>query len=144
MTDRAARRNVGSIDDLHESAIRTTGLDDFGDDDYLEPLGVLLDSYANEAGLTELGSKMFRYFLKGALVARLMSEASWQANPSYADIAITRPIFVTGLPRTVEIGSTEVRRALDAPVHAVVDLADRLACIGCSPPTLHIRDSRCG
>ena len=86
MTDRAGRRNVGTIDDLHESAIRTTGLDDFGDDDYLEPLGVLLESYANEAGLTELGSKMFRYFLKGALVARLMSEASWQANPSYLSL----------------------------------------------------------
>lgn len=120
MTDRAARRNVGSIDDLHESAIRTTGLDDFGDDDYLEPLGVLLDSYANEAGLTELGSKMFRYFLKGALVARLMSEASWQANPSYADIAITRPIFVTGLTRT---GTTALHRLLAAdPAHQGLEM----------------------
>lgn len=120
MTDRAGRRNVGTIDDLHESAIRTTGLDDFGDDDYLEPLGVLLESYANEAGLTELGSKMFRYFLKGALVARLMSEASWQANPSYADVAITRPVFVTGLPRT---GTTALHRLLAAdPAHQGLEM----------------------
>ena len=41
---------------------------------------------------------MFRFFLKGALVARLLSEASWKANPGYADVEITRPIFVTGLP----------------------------------------------
>lgn len=120
MTDRAGRRNVGTIDDLHESAIRTTGIDDFGDDDYLEPLGVLLESYANEAGLTELGSKMFRYFLKGALVARLMSEASWQANPSYADNEITRPVFVTGLPRT---GTTALHRLLAAdPAHQGLEM----------------------
>lgn len=55
---------VGTVDDLHESAIRATGLDDFGDDDHVEPLRILLDSYAHEAGLTAVGSKMFRYFLK--------------------------------------------------------------------------------
>lgn len=120
MTESVGRRNVGTIDDLHESAMRTTGLDDFGDDAYLEPLGVLLDSYANEAGLTELGSKMFRYFLKGALVARLMSEASWRATPSYADVEITRPIFVTGLPRT---GTTALHRLLAAdPAHQGLEM----------------------
>ena len=120
MTESVGRRNVGTIDDLHESAMRTTGLDDFGDDAYLEPLGVLLDSYANEAGLTELGSKMFRYFLKGALIARLMSEASWRATPSYADVGITRPIFVTGLPRT---GTTALHRLLAAdPAHQGLEM----------------------
>ncbi|WP_431816045.1 sulfotransferase family protein [Gordonia jacobaea] len=120
MTELAGRRNVGTVDDLHESAMRTTGLDDFGDDAYLEPLGVLLDSYANEAGLTELGSKMFRYFLKGALIARLMSEASWRANPSYVDVEITRPIFVTGLPRT---GTTALHRLLAAdPAHQGLEM----------------------
>lgn len=120
MTESVGRRNVGTVDDLHESAMRTTGLDDFGDDAYLEPLGVLLDSYANEAGLTELGSKMFRYFLKGALIARLMSEASWRANPSYVDVEITRPIFVTGLPRT---GTTALHRLLAAdPAHQGLEM----------------------
>lgn len=120
MTESVGRRNVGTVDDLHESAMRTTGLDDFGDDAYLEPLGVLLDSYANEASLTELGSKMFRYFLKGALVARLMSEASWRARPSYSDVEITRPIFVTGLPRT---GTTALHRLLAAdPEHQGLEM----------------------
>ncbi|NED69726.1 hypothetical protein G3I15_53295, partial [Streptomyces sp. SID10244] len=95
------RLNVGTSADLHESAMRATGLDDFGDpDDYREALEVLLESYARDADLTELGSKMFRFFLKGALIARLLSESSWQTNPSYADVPVTRPIFVTGLPRT--------------------------------------------
>ena len=116
----AARTSVGTVDDLHESATRATGLDDFGDDSYLEPLAILLDSYKNEAGLTELGSKMFRYFLKGALVARLLSEASLTANPGYRDIEITRPVFVTGLPRT---GTTALHRLLTAdPAHQGIEM----------------------
>ncbi|WP_439031697.1 sulfotransferase family protein [Gordonia terrae] len=116
----AARTDVGTIEDLHSSATRATGLDDFGDSDYLEPLGILLESYRSEAGLTELGSKMFRYFLKGALVARLLSEASWKANPGFADVEVTRPIFVTGLPRT---GTTALHRLLAAdPAHQGVEM----------------------
>lgn len=68
------RTDVGTVEDLHASAARATGLDDFGSDDPVEALGVLLDSCRSEAGLTELGSKMSRFFLKGALVARLLSE----------------------------------------------------------------------
>ncbi|QIK49382.1 sulfotransferase [Gordonia hongkongensis] len=116
----AARTDVGTIEDLHSSATRATGLDDFGDTDYLEPLGILLESYRSEAGLTEMGSKMFRFFLKGALVARLLSEASWTANPGYADVEVTRPIFVTGLPRT---GTTALHRLLAAdPAHQGVEM----------------------
>ena len=116
----SARTDVGTIEDLHSSATRATGLDDFGDTEYLEPLGILLDSYRSEAGLTEIGSKMFRFFLKGALVARLLSEASWKANPGYADVEVTRPIFVTGLPRT---GTTALHRLLAAdPAHQGVEM----------------------
>ncbi|GAC52701.1 sulfotransferase family protein [Gordonia amicalis] len=116
----AQRTDVGTIEDLHASATRATGLEDFGDTDYLEPLGILLDSYRSEAGLTELGSKMFRFFLKGALVARLLSEASWKANPEHADVEITRPIFVTGLPRT---GTTALHRLLAAdPDHQGLEM----------------------
>ena len=105
------RTSVGTVADLHASATRTVGLDDFGDQDYLEGLEVLLNSYAAEADLTETGSKMFRYFLKGALIARLLSEAGWRGCPSSADVAIERPVFVTGLPRT---GTTALHRLLAA------------------------------
>lgn len=106
-----ARRPVGTVEDLHASATRMTGLSDFGEPDYLDGLEVLLESYARDAELTELGSKMSRFFLKGALVARLLSEAGWRANPDTADVPITRPIFVTGLPRT---GTTALHRLLAA------------------------------
>jgi len=111
---------VGTVDDLHASAARTVGLDDFGDDDYLPALEELLASYREDAGLTELGSKMFRYFLKGALIARLLSEAGWKADPGYAEVPITRPVFVTGLPRT---GTTALHRLLAAdPAHQGLEM----------------------
>lgn len=117
-----SRTDVGTVEDLHASATKVVGLDDFGgdDDNYLQALGVLLESYRDEAGLTELGSKMSRFFLRNALVARLMSEAAWKANPGYAAVPIERPIFVTGLPRT---GTTALHRLLTAdPGHQGLQL----------------------
>ncbi|MEV4152643.1 sulfotransferase [Nocardia salmonicida] len=105
------RTDVGTVADLHASATKLTGLTDFGADDYTEALQVLLDSYRDEAGLTELGSKMSRFFLRGALVARALSEAAWAANPDYVETPVTQPIFVTGLPRT---GTTALHRLLAA------------------------------
>ena len=69
-----ARTDVGTVEDLQASAIKAVGLDDFGvdDDNYLEALGVLLESYRLDADFTELGSKMSRFFLRNALVARLL------------------------------------------------------------------------
>ena len=89
------------------------GLDDFGadDDNYREALGVLLDSFRRDADLTEFGSKMQRFFVRNALVARLVSEAAFKQYPQHADVPIERPIFVTGLPRT---GTTAIHRLLTA------------------------------
>ena len=111
------RTDIATVDELHASATKMVGLDDFGtdDDNYREALGVLLDSYRRDAGLTPLGSKMNRFFLRGALVARLLSEAAWKQYPQHADVAIKRPIFVTGLVRT---GTTALHRLLGAdPTH---------------------------
>ncbi|MGW6692415.1 sulfotransferase family protein [Rhodococcus sp. NPDC054953] len=114
------RTTVGTVEDLHASATRMTGLTDFGVDDYTEALGVLLDSYARDEDLTPFGSKISRVFLRGALVARLLSEAAWQQHPQHADVAIERPIFVTGLPRT---GTTALHRLLTVdPAHQGLEM----------------------
>jgi Ni/Co efflux regulator RcnB len=114
------RDNVGTVEDLHASATRMTGLSDFGDHEYLDGLEVLLASYAQDAGLTPEGNKAHRALLRGALVARLFSEQGWQAHPEHADVAIERPIFVTGLPRT---GTTALHRLLTAdPGHQGLEL----------------------
>ena len=117
------RTTVGTVADLHASATKITGLEDFGEvsgDNYREALEVLLESYERDEDLTPLGSKISRVFLRGALVARLLSEAAWQANPQHADVQITRPIFVTGLPRT---GTTALHRLLAAdPGHQGLEM----------------------
>jgi hypothetical protein len=109
------RESVGTVEDLHASATKITGLVDFGTDPYLDGLSVLLDSYAREAALTPLGNKGTRALLRGALVARLLSEEAWKRHPSHAAVRVERPIFVTGLPRT---GTTALHRLLTAdPAH---------------------------
>ena len=105
------RDSVGTLEDLHASATRMTGLDDFGDDEYLEPLRVLLDSFEREAGLTGVGNTMQRSFVRGALAARLLSEDAFARNPQHAEVVLDRPIFVTGIQRS---GTTALQRLLHA------------------------------
>jgi hypothetical protein len=106
---------VGTAEELHEAAARITGLADFGADDYRDGLEVLLDSYARDAGLTGKGTRVARALLRGALAARLFSEAAWARHPEHAQVAIERPVFVTGLPRT---GTTALHRLLTTdPAH---------------------------
>jgi hypothetical protein len=117
-----SRTDVGTVEDLHASATKAVGLDDFGtgDDNYREALGVLLESYQRDADLTEFGSKMCRFFIRNALMARLVSEAGFRQYPQHAEVTIERPIFVTGLPRT---GTTALHRLLTAdPGHQGLEL----------------------
>jgi len=104
------RVHVGTVDDLHARAV---GLEDFadGEDRHREALGVLLDSLHTDAGLTPAGSKYWRSVLKGALVARLVAQAGFAADPAQAGVEIERPVVVTGLPRT---GTTALHRLLGA------------------------------
>jgi hypothetical protein len=118
----AERTDVGTVDDLLESASRLVGLDDFGpdDDNYLEGLAVILDSYQRDADLTPSGSKTCHVNLRGALAARLMAQAGWKQYPEYAEVPVERPIFVTGLVRT---GTTALHRLLGAdPAHQGLQL----------------------
>ena len=63
---------------------------------------------------------MHRFFIRNALVARLVSEAAFKQYPEHADVPIERPIFVTGLPRT---GTTAVHRLLAGdPRHQGLEL----------------------
>jgi hypothetical protein len=111
---------TGSAAELHATAASFTGLTDFGGDDYRDGLDVLLASYAADAGLTPKGAKAARAMLRGALMARLLSQAGWARYPEHAEVAIERPVFVTGLPRT---GTTALHRLLVAdPAHQGLEL----------------------
>jgi LPS sulfotransferase NodH len=107
-----------SPSELLEWASRVTGLTDFGPDDFSDGLAAITGSLEKEAGLTERGERTARAMLRGALVARLMSQAGFAALDSPAPVA--RPIIVTGLPRT---GTTFLHRLLVAdPRHQGLEL----------------------
>ncbi len=122
MTDQTSteRIGMGTVADVHNSAMKITGLSDFGGTEYLEALEVLMDSYARDEKLTPFGNKAKRAEIRSALVARLFTEQAFKDYPASADVAITRPIFVTGLPRT---GTTALHRLLCAdPAHQGLEL----------------------
>jgi hypothetical protein len=111
---------IGPVGELREAASRMTGLSDFGPDDFSDGLAVLRDSFVQDAGLTEHGERAARALLRGALMARLMSESGFAAYPSHESVGVPRPIFVTGLPRT---GTTFLHRLLVAdPAHQGLEL----------------------
>ena len=109
-----------TAEELHAAASQVTGLDDFGPDDYGDGLAELIASYERDADLTPRGEKVARAMLRGALAARLCSEAGWRAYPEHAQVRLARPLFVTGLPRT---GTTALHRLLAAdPAHQGLEL----------------------
>jgi Sulfotransferase family len=111
---------IPSVEALIDKATSLTGLSDFGADDFSDGLTELHGSFAADAGLTEAGQRAARGMLRGALIARLMSEAGFAQYPSYADEAVERPVFVTGLPRT---GTTFLHRLLVAdPAHQGLEM----------------------
>ncbi len=87
-------------DDLLAEARATIGLTDFGRDDFLEPLDVLLPALDHEAELTVIGRWMTRRFLLRFLEVRLQLTAYVRDDPGVVDEEIVEPLFVTGAPRT--------------------------------------------
>lgn len=88
---------------LLKKAIKQTGLDDFGDESFQEPLRVLLKSFDSDAKLNLIGRICVYSDILRLLCNRLHIEADRKRNPKIRDQLIRRPLFITGLPRT---GST--------------------------------------
>jgi Sulfotransferase family len=76
------------------------GTRDFGGDDFLEPLDVLLPALEDEAALTVMGRWMTRRFLLRFLEVRIQLAAYVRDDPGVVDEEIREPWFVTGAPRT--------------------------------------------
>ena len=95
-------RKLVSLDSESLLAIaqKRTGLKDFGDKRFLEPLDVLLNALRTEAPLSAFGRLVARHFIVQLLVSRLRMEELYRLHPEIEDEKIERPIIVTGLPRT--------------------------------------------
>jgi Sulfotransferase family len=100
-----------NVAELLEKACSKTGLTDFGDDWFREPLDVLVRSLNTEAALSPLGFELTKHRLTALLADRLRLRALQRANPSVLDVEVRVAAEICGLPRT---GSTLLHRLLAA------------------------------
>jgi hypothetical protein len=118
-------------------AQKKSGLSDFGDEGFGEPLEVLVDSINREAALNPVGRMIIRGRLVGVLVNKLVAQDTIKKNPEILDIPVEAPIVVAGLART---GTTMLHRLI-ARDPAIRSLASWEAI---NPAPLEHRSSRKG
>ena len=100
------------VEALCAKARRITGLDDFGGTSVECGLSVLVDSLNREADLHPLGRFLMQTHLLDLLRTRLQLIEAWKRQPqTVKDSPISRPIFITGMPRS---GSTFLHELLAA------------------------------
>jgi hypothetical protein len=89
--------------DLLDKAKAETGLDDFGDDSFLEGLEILTRALREEARLSERGEGYVYPYIVRHLAQRLQVEDWYARHPEIGEVPLRAPLFGLGLPRT---GST--------------------------------------
>lgn len=99
------------VDDLMKAAVDKTGSADFGDEWFLEPLAVLVESLNAEARLSEIGEQMTARRLTALMVDRLRLRALQREHPEILHEQVDLAAEICGLPRT---GSTLLHRLLAA------------------------------
>jgi hypothetical protein len=94
---------VTAHEELLAAARGATGLDDFGDDSFLEGLERLVRSLRDEASMNAVGKAAVPYLIVNLLTHRLQIEEWYRRHPEIDDEPIAAPLIGLGLPRT---GST--------------------------------------
>ena len=106
-----------SLDELVDTACTATGLDDFGEDTWRDGLARLLDAWASEARLHEIGEAMVATEVTGNLQNRLQITDWHRQHPDMAEADVTPPVIVVGQGRT---GTTILHDLLaQDPAHRV-------------------------
>ena len=98
-----------SVDRVLAEAQRKVGMSDFGDEAFLEPLEILVDSINREAALNPVGHMIIRGRIVGVLANKLVAQDTIQRHPEILDIPVEAPIVVAGLART---GTTMLHRLI--------------------------------
>lgn len=91
---------MGDYEELLDAARAETDLDNFGADDFLEGLQILVRALRTEAQLNALGEAVLRQRIVGHLKQRLQVEDWYRRHPEIDDVAIRAPLIGLGLPRT--------------------------------------------
>lgn len=103
----AAFRNAS--DQLHEVVAAEVGTADFGQDDYLPGLQVLLQSMDYDPHFTQQGRRIAWGNVVGVLRGRAQAVRSMRQNPGFDAHPIVAPVVITGVPRT---GTTALHRLM--------------------------------
>ena len=94
---------------LMSAAARASGLEDFGEDYFRDPLDRLCRSLDGEASLTALGRMIARQDLLRLLGNRLQFVEIFKRHPDIAQGRVSAPVFILGMPRT---GTTSMHELL--------------------------------
>lgn len=108
------------VDGLLAAARDKTGLTDYGDEWFVEPLRVLTAALVTEARLSELGLALTQRRLTALLADRLRLRRLRSTNPEVAEEEVTVAAEICGLPRT---GSTLMHRLLASSQHVTSTLS---------------------
>ena len=98
-------------DALKDAASAATGLEDFGDDRFEEPLALLCAELTEDVDLSPMGKVSHHALFVQLLANRLRVEAELTAHPEIRDVPVEAPIIIAGLPRT---GTTHLHNLLSA------------------------------
>lgn len=101
--------NTLDADAMMAVARRRTGLSDFGDDGFMVPLRVLVESINAEARLTQTGRFVQGQRIAAVLANRLRAEDLLRRHPEIHDLDLGRIVLIAGMQRT---GTTLLHRLL--------------------------------
>lgn len=111
MTPPAVEIPTLSVESILSAARLEAGLEDFGDDGIVEPLGQLVASLRAEADLNPAGVIGLHSHYVRLLVNRLRYQRDRNAHPDILKEQVAPPIAVIGMPRS---GTTKLHRVLAA------------------------------
>lgn len=106
-----SRSGTLDADELMADARADTGLDDFGDELFVEPLRRFLSSAQAEGQLSAMGMAGLKADVDRLLCNRLRIRAAISAHPEILDEDVADPIVITGVPRT---GTTKLQKVIAA------------------------------
>jgi len=131
------RSTAPSATELIDRAKRRCRLEDFGGNEFVEPLSRLLESCHREARLSVIGKMALRSDVVRILCNRLLLARDRETYPEIDGQEIREPLFIVGLPRS---GTTLLHILLAAdPAHRAPLTWEVMSP---SPPTSKDRDQR--
>lgn len=105
------------VEELIDTARRTTGLENFGPGNWREAFEVLVNAINNEAELNAIGQIMTRTELLRSLQNRLRIQEAIRLDPAILEQPVDRPVFICGLARS-GTSITQELMAQDPRFHA--------------------------